>query len=81
MSANTLHWTKFAIANLQGKKIVKVRYMSDEETNTLGWGHKTLVLQLDDGSIIFPSQDDEGNGPGALHGQDAKGNPLVYPVI
>jgi hypothetical protein len=32
----------------------------------LYWFERGIVLELDDGTSIFPSRDDEGNGPGAL---------------
>ena len=50
----------------QGKKIVNVRYMSDEERDAYGWTHKPMVIFFDDGSYLFPMSDDEGNEAGAL---------------
>lgn len=26
------------------------------------------MIELDDGTLLFPSQDEEGNGPGAIFG-------------
>ena len=37
------------------------------------------VMQLDDGNLVYPSQDDEGNGAGALFTNDKK-NPTL-PVL
>jgi hypothetical protein len=34
---------------------------------------EATVLVLDDGTILYPSRDDEGNGPGALFGADRDG--------
>jgi len=76
---NEEHWTKIAANLLEGKKINKVRYMTEEEKDILGWSNRSLVIQLDDGNLIFPSQDDEGNGPGALFSNDEK--IPVLPVI
>ena len=74
-------WTKYAKEHLEGKKITAVRYLSDEEKNSLGWFRSSLVIQLDDGSLLFPSADDEGNDAGALFGQDKDGKELLFPVI
>ena len=55
--------------DLEGKKIVKVRAMTAAEQRNLGWYGNCVVLELDDGTKLFPSQDEEGNGPGALFGR------------
>lgn len=65
-------WAADAEKLLLGKKIVAVRYMTDEEVLEIGWNKAPIVLQLDDGNIIFPSMDDEGNDAGALFTNDAK---------
>lgn len=75
------YWVDYAKKNLEGKKIVSVRYLTDEETKNMGWDEKALVIQFDDGSIIFPSADDEGNGAGALFGQDKDGKSITFPVL
>ena len=80
MNAIEKRWTDYATKNLVGKKVTSVRYLSDEEMNALDWSQKSLVIQFDDGSVIYPSQDDEGNGPGALFGQN-KNESLTFPVI
>jgi hypothetical protein len=72
-------WTKIAQDMLFGKKITGVRYMSDEEAEQLGWDEKCVVIELDDGNIIYPSSDDEGNNAGALFTNDEK--EPVLPVI
>jgi len=61
------------------KKIVNVRYLNEEEVNDLGWFSSSVVLKLDNGVFIFPSSDDEGNGPGALKTND--NNNYILPVI
>ena len=62
--------------NIEGRKIVKVRTMSIKEQLAEYWSpddlNPIIVLELDDGSKIFPSQDYEGNGGGALFGIDAQ---------
>lgn len=59
-------WTEEAKKLLMGRKIVAVRYMSKEEAEDMGWYSRGVVLQLDDGNLVFPSADDEGNNAGAL---------------
>ena len=60
-------WGRDAHEKLVGRKIVAVRYMSEAEVDGLQWyGRAAVVIQLDNGVILFPSQDDEGNGPGAV---------------
>ena len=47
-------WVKKAESVLLGRWITKVRYMDDEEQEATGFYHKALVIQLDDGTILFP---------------------------
>ena len=63
---NIPRWTGYAAEKLVGRTIKNVRYLSDDEKETLDWDSGSLVIELDDGNSIFPSADDEGNGPGAL---------------
>jgi hypothetical protein len=78
------YWNAYATKNLTGKKIINVRYMSQAEMDALGWHSRALVIQLDDGTLIYPSQDDEGNNAGALFGQTKNGGrneDLTFPVL
>jgi len=59
-------WTEAACRALEGRTIVRVYYMAPAEAEDCGWGCRSVVLQLDNGLLIWPSCDDEGNGPGAL---------------
>ena len=59
-------WTDAASKLLKGKKITEVRYLSKKEARDLGWNRRSIVLQLNDGTVIYPSRDDEGNDGGAL---------------
>lgn len=77
----TKKWTEYAAENLVGRKIVACRYLTKEEMEGLGWYERCIVLQLDDGSVIYPSQDDEGNGPGALFGNTKDGDAITCPVL
>jgi hypothetical protein len=64
------HWCDIAKKMLLGRKIVGIRYLLDEEMDSLGWEERSIVLILDDGNMLFPSRDDEGNGAGALFTND-----------
>ena len=76
-------WTDYAVEHLVGRKIKAARYLTNKEVKAQGWSHKAVVIELDDGTLLFPSRDDEGNGPGALFGQapEPSGEFLCFPVI
>ncbi len=59
---------------ITGRRIVEVRAMSARELDAEGWplDETVPVLVLDNGAILFPSRDEEGNGPGALFGATAR---------
>lgn len=74
--------TRRAGKMLVGRRIVGARYLTEEERLALGWRCSVLVIELDDGSLLFPSTDDEGNDGGAMFGQDAEGNDNGgFPVV
>ena len=59
-----------------GHKIVKIRDMTEVEKRHEGWDdtpYCPAVLVLDNGVMLYPSRDDEGNGPGALFGMNTDG--------
>ena len=76
-----LRLTLIAHEHLLGKTIVAIRYLTQEEADGLGWHEKSLVRVLDDGTYIFPSQDDEGNGAGVLFGATADDGHLTFPTV
>ena len=51
---------------LVGRTIVGVRYLDAGEVGLLGILHQPVCLQLDDGTLLWPMADDEGNDAGAL---------------
>jgi hypothetical protein len=73
------YWTEVASKQLLGRKIVGVRYMSLEEMEACGWSERPIVFQLDDGNLIYPSMDDEGNGGGSLFTNNK--NNSILPVL
>ena len=66
-------------SNLVGRRIFDVKPMSRPEIEAEGWDAGTVMIVLDDGTKLYASQDDEGNGPGALFGKDKKG--VAFRVI
>lgn len=64
---------------LVGRKIKSVRYLSAEEAENLGWYSRSVVIELDNGTLIWPSSDDEGNNAGALFTTDQRADTI--PVI
>jgi len=67
--------------NIIGRKIVDVINLNKEIVKAEGWEdtpYPCIALLLDDGNVIYPSQDSEGNGPGALFGMNIKENVSFY---
>jgi len=79
MDETELKWTAIANKQLQGRTITKVRYLTKIEAEKMGWSDRCVVLQLDNGNLLLPSSDDEGNNAGALFTQDKEHD--VLPVI
>lgn len=59
-------WRHVSLEKLNGRTIVDVQYLTDEECDDLGWSERAAVLVLDDGNSLFAAGDDEGNNAGAL---------------
>lgn len=72
----TKSWVEASGKLLIGREVVSVRYLTDEEMAEIGWccGSVVITLKGKDESLVsvFPSADDEGNGPGALFTDDEK---------
>ena len=67
--------------NIIGRKIVDVINLNKSIIEQEGWEntpYPCIGLLLDDGNIIYPSQDEEGNGPGALFGKNVKEDISVF---
>ena len=59
-------WASEVSDKLVGRKIVAARYITAEEVKALGWMSSAILLTLDDGTMLFPQSDDEGNNAGAI---------------
>ena len=68
------YWNEKGTDELLGARIMKVEYMSKEESDEMMWDEQPICLLLKKGNQtfwMFPSQDDEGNNGGALfYGKD-----------
>ena len=59
----------------EGTKITKIRNMTEQELSNEGWndeGDYIVALELDNGRVIYPSRDYEGNGAGVIFGYNKK---------
>ncbi len=60
------------IKSIIGQKIVSVRKATHSEKNANHWDEDFTVIELENGIKLYPSRDDEGNGPGVLFGEKQK---------
>ena len=59
-------WNKVSQDVLQGRTIVEVRYLNDEEMEMMGFYSRPICFFLDNGVSCILSSDDEGNDGGVL---------------
>lgn len=64
---NETRWTRIAHDQLVGRRIKAVRYMTETERKNMGWAHRPVVIELDNGHLVWPAADDEGNDAGVLN--------------
>lgn len=61
------YWTKKVKEHLIGKKIIDIKWMSPKVAEeTFAWYSQPCEIYLEDGIILTPSRDDEGNDGGAI---------------
>jgi hypothetical protein len=64
-----------------GARILDARPMTKEELSEWGWTNRMsnsgYALVLDNGVILYPGQDFEGNGQGVIFGKDKSGVQFV----
>jgi hypothetical protein len=77
----TKRWVKYGEEHLKNQTIKAVRYLTKNEASGLGWQSRPIVLELDNGTLLLPSSDDEGNDGGALIGNTKSGKELTFPVL
>ena len=62
----TKNWEGKISEKLVGRTIVKVEYLTQEETDKNYWYKRPIALGLDDGNWLIPMADDEGNDGGSI---------------
>ena len=67
--------------NLAGKTIERVGWMSKNDAEKMGWNHQPPVITFTDGTILFPSRDDEGNDAGSIFGAGPNNENYDLPVL
>ena len=72
---------ELAKETLLNKKVSHIRYMTDEEMQSLNWRKRSIVLQMDDGTLVFPSIDNEGNDGGSLQFFKENSSEHCIPVL
>lgn len=78
--ATEKRWTTLATDRLAGRTIQTATYMTREEAEAIGFHSRPLVLVLDDGSVLYPQSDDEGNDGGAMYHATAADD-AILPVL
>lgn len=61
--------------DLTNLTVKKIRKMTRKEASDEGWDdyETRSVIEFSDGTLIYASRDEEGNGPGALFGKTKDG--------
>ena len=75
------YWVNKCNSILKGRTIVNVRYLNDDEMELMMWSKRPIVFVLDNGTLCFPSMDDEGNNGGTLFYQEQGKELDVLPVL
>lgn len=65
-----------------GQRITGLRKMTKSEMRAEGWEHEArwstpVCIVLEDGTLLYPSRDGEGNGPGVLFGRAKDGTSFL----
>lgn len=60
------------LKSIVGQRITDVRKMTDEEANEMYWSNPPYIVTLENGIIIIPQIDPEGNDGGTLLLDDTK---------
>jgi len=66
LNDNDAKWLKDVRLLMIGRTITNVALMNSEDLKAFGWSARAFVFTLDNGVQFHASQDDEGNGPGAI---------------
>ena len=75
----TKYWEDLVASELVGRKIVSVRYWTQAEVDFEDWYQRPVQIELDNGYILVPLRDDEGNDGGSI-GTNIEALPTI-PVL
>ena len=56
----------FTKDSIIGETLVEIRPLTQAERDENGWCCNAYALVFSNGTVVYPSQDAEGNGPGTL---------------
>jgi len=81
------YWNRIAREMLVGRNIFSVRYLNEDECEDMDWHNAPIAIGLsnrirnkgESPIWIYPSRDDEGNGPGSIFTNDNETG--ILPVI
>ena len=77
-------WNREAAECLLGRTVVEARYMTEAEAENYCWDDRPVMIRFDNGLVLIPSSDDEGNNGGAIflewNGVGNKGDQLFFPT-
>jgi len=57
--------------DFKGKVISEIRHMDEAEQSAYGWDKPGIAIEFTDKTWMVISQDEEGNGPGAVFTADS----------
>ena len=66
MAMTEKKWTAEVAAQLVGKTITSVSFMSEKAADDWGWSARPLEINLSDGHQLLVAADDEGNNGGSI---------------
>jgi hypothetical protein len=75
------YWVDIARKVLKGRTIKAVNYISEKDADDNLLSNRGLMIMLDNGTMLYPMCDDEGNDFGAIHYTTKEGNSDVLPVL
>lgn len=60
-------WIKEISEVIVGKKIKSVSIMTQEDADDIGYDSRPIIIELEDGTLLYPVSDDEGNDGGSIY--------------
>ena len=63
---------------LKGKTIKEVTWLGDKDMENMMWYKRPVIIHFDDGTILIPQSDDEGNDGGSMYYQSGDVSDTIY---